>query len=543
MVRKLWIVLLALIPLAWAQQCPATGGTATLAQWSEPGNLNPLIFPTTYDTNVQELVFSSLIRTTSDLAFEPDLAESWTFSDDQTKITFTLRPGLTWHDGAPLTAEDAAFTLRSLMEPTYDGGSYADVSIIEGAEAYRSGEAADVSGIRVLDDVTLELTMSEPFAPALANLAGIRILPEHVYGKVDVARWQQDATNRNPLGSGPYRFVEWRPGELIALEAFDGYYAGRPCLDRILIRFGDQDTMLAALLSGEVDVAQVPINSVKSVEGRADVVLDAVDSLSFQYLGFNLRNAALAELPVRQAIAAAINRQALVDGLLRGYGRALDTILPTNHWSYPQDVAPIVYDVERAAELLEEAGWRLQDGVRTKNGRKLSFTLYFPTGNQIRERSAPIIQANLKQVGIELELQAMDFATLVTHLLPKDAQGVPRAVEAGDFDMFLLGFGVERDPDEYFSYFVAEGFPPNGYNFTGYTDPEVEVLLREGRTVLDVAAREAPYQEFGRIARDQLPWVPLYQPQDLFAHRTRLHGFSPDIRGVNPNAERWWVEK
>ena len=542
MLRTLFFLLI-LSPLAWAQDCPALGGTATLAQWSEPGNLNPLIFPTTYDTNVQELVFARLIQPTSDLSFEPDLAESWALSDEERTITFTLRDGLAWHDGEALTASDVAFTLTSLADPDYDGGSYADVSVIEGAEAYHAGEADSVSGVNVVDDRTIAVTTSEAFAPVLANLAGIFILPEHIYGQVDVARWQQDATNREPMGAGPFKFVQWRQGELIELSANEGYYAGRPCLDRILIRFGDQDTMLAALLSGEVDVAQVPINSVASVEGRDDVQLNVVDTLSFQYLGFNLRNPALADDAVRQAVAHAINRQALVDGLLRGYGETLETIFPLNHWSYPAGLEPITFDVELANKLLEDAGWTLENGVRTKDGEALSFSLYLPTGNLVRERSAPIIQANLRQIGINVELQSMDFATLVTHLLPKDAQGTPREVTVDDFDMFLLGFGIERDPDEYYSYFVEEGLPPNGYNFTGYTGPQVETLLREGRTTLDVAEREVPYHAFAETMRESLPWIPLYQAQDLYASSARLQGFSPDIRGVNPNAARWWIDE
>lgn len=542
MLRTL-LVLLASASFAWAQECPAVGGTATVAQWSEPGNLNPLIFPTTYDTNVQELVFARLLRPTSDLSFEPDLAESWEFSDDQRTLTFTLRNGLTWHDGEALTAADVAFTLTSLADPSYDGGSYADVSVIEGAEAYHAGEADSVSGVEVLDDRTIDITTSEAFAPVLANLAGIFILPEHIYGQVDIARWQQDATNREPVGAGPFEFVQWRQGELIELAANQDYYAGRPCLDRVIIRFGDQDTMLAAMLSGEVDVAQVPINSVAGVEGREDIQLNVVDTLSFQYLGFNLRNPALADDAVRQAIAHAINRQALVDGLLRGYGRTLDTIFPTNHWSYPEGLEPITYDPELANQLLEDAGWTLENGVRTKDGKTLSFSLYLPTGNLVRERSAPIIQANLRQIGIDVELQSMDFATLVTHLLPKDAQGTPRAVTTDDFDMFLLGFGIERDPDEYYSYFVEAGLPPNGYNFTGSVNPEAETLLREGRTTLEVAAREAPYHTFAKLMRAELPWIPLYQAQDLYASSARLKGFSPDIRGVNPNAARWWIDE
>ena len=204
---------------------------------------------------------------------------------------------------------------------------------------------------------------------------------------------------------------------------------------------------------------------------------------------------------------------------------------------------PITFDVELANKLLEDAGWTLANGVRTKDGDTLSFSLYLPTGNLVRERSAPIIQANLRQIGVSVELQSMDFATLVTHLLPKDAQGTPRDVTVDDFDMFLLGFGVERDPDEYYSYFVEEGLPPNGYNFTGYINPQAETLLREGRSTLEVTERERPYHAFAKMMRESLPWIPLYQSQDLYASSARLKGFSPDIRGVNPNAARWWIDE
>lgn len=544
---KHMLILLMTIPWltsAVAQEaCPQLGGTVTIAQWSEPGNLNPLIFPTTYDRNIQELVFASLIKPTSDLSFEPDLAESWSISDDQRTITFNLRQDLTWHDGEPLTAQDVAYTFSAMAHPQYEGGRTAEIAVLEGAEAYRSGEAESIAGIQVTNDTTISFTTQDPFAPFLPVIAGVFILPEHIYGDVPFERWQQDVTNREPVGAGPFAFVQYRPNELIEVRANEAYYQGRPCLDRIIVRFGDQNTMLAALLRAEVDIAQVPITSVPSVEGQSGIELEVVDSLSFQYLGVNLRNPALADERVRKAIAHAINRQAIVDGLLRGYGETLDTIFPTNHWSYPEDLEPITFDPELAQALLDEAGWTQQGNVRVKDGESLSFMLYYPTGNQVRERSAPIIQANLRSIGVQLELQAMDFPTLVTHLLPKDEQGTARAVTAEDFDLFLLGYGIERDPNEYLSYFVESDLPPNGYNFTGYTDPRGGQLMREGQTTFDVEARQDIYQEFARLIREQLPWIPLYQQQDLYAYNTRVRGFSPDIRGVNPNVERWWIDQ
>jgi peptide/nickel transport system substrate-binding protein len=533
-------LLFAFLPVALAQStCETVGGTATIAQWSEPGNLNPLIFPTTYDTNIQELVFARLIRPTADLTFEPDMAESWTVSDDARTLTFTLREGLTFHDGEPVTAQDVAFTFTSMADPAYEGGRFAEISILVGAEAYRAGTADAIEGIAVLDDRSVSFTTTEPFAPFLPVIGGIFILPEHVYGAVPIANWQEDASNRNPVGSGAFVFDEYRPGEFVSVSAFEGYWEGRPCLDRLIVRFGDQNTLLAALLAGELDAAPVPIDGATSVANAADLELLVIDTLNFQYIGTNLRGPVLGDQAVREAIAHAVNRQAIVTGLLQGYGGLIDTVFPTNHWSYPPDVEPIAHDPGAAAEILEAAGWTLQGGVRVKDGQELTLRLFVPTGNLVRERTAPLIQANLRQIGITVEIQTMDFPTLVTYLLPREADGTPRAVTAEDFDLFLLGFGIERDPNEYLSYLVETDMPPNGYNFIGVADAEIAALMREGRVTLDQDARTEIYREVGRQMRDLLAWVPLYQAQDLYGANERLVGFGPDVRGINVDVARW----
>src|SRR5690606_8969078 len=310
---------------------------------------------------------------------------------------------------------------------------------------------------------------------------------------------------------------------------------------RLIVRFGDQNTMLAALLNGEVDAAPVPVDGAANVSSNPNLELFVVDTLSFQYVGTNLRNPLLADPAVRRAMAMAINRDAIVTGLLQGYGSKLDTLFPSNHWSYPQDLEPIPYDPEGARRLLEEAGWTLQGEYRSKDGQQLALTLYVPTGNQVRERTGPIIQANLRQVGIRVDIESMDFPTLVTHLMPTDAQGTPRAVTTEDFDLFLLGFGIERDPNEYFSYLLPEHMPPNGSNSIGVDIPAVSEALRQGTATLAQAERAALDHEVGRLMSESLAWIPLYQAQELYGANARLQGFGPDVRGVNVNVANWSV--
>ncbi len=543
--RKLLFLSAALLLAGAAAQtatCPKVGGTATIAQNSEPGNLNPLIFPTTYDTNIEELVFNALVKPTADLNYQADLAQSWKFSADKKTLTLKLRPNVKWHDGQPLTARDVAFTLSAIASPKYNGGAFSQVEVLSGADAYHDGKATSVSGIKVIDDRTIALTTDKVYAPILATLAGIMILPQHIYGKVAVENWQKDATNRNPVGSGPFKFKQYRSGELIELEANKTYFAGRPCLDRLIVRFGDANTMLAALVKGEVDAAPVPVPSVASVKDNANVKLTVVNQLSFDYVGTNLRNPVLADKAVRTAMAYAINRKAIVTGLMSGYGTVVDTLFPKSHWAYPSNVKAIPYDPALAQKTLDDAGWKLSGGVRSKDGKALKLRLFYTTGNPVRERGAALIQANLRQIGVQVDLQSMDFPTLVTYLLPKDGQSKPRAVNATDFDLFILGFGIERDPSEYLSYFTADGQPPNGYNFTGYTDPSGGNLLTRGQETVSQTARKSLYNQFGLLMRDQLPWIPLTQAQALYGNQTRLHNFAPDIRGVNVNVARWWVQ-
>ncbi|OLV16927.1 ABC transporter substrate-binding protein [Deinococcus marmoris] len=522
--------------------CPKIGGTATIAQNSEPGNLNPLIFPTTYDTNIEELVFNALVKPTADLDYQADLAQSWTFSADKKTITFKLQPGVKWHDGQALTAKDVAFTLTAIASPKYNGGAFSQVEVITGANAYHDGKAKSISGIKVIDDRTIAVTTDKVYAPILATMAGIMILPQHIYGKIPVENWQKDATNRNPVGSGPFKFKQFRSGELIELEANKNYFAGRPCLDRLIVRFGDANTMLAALVKGEVDAAPVPVPSVASVKSSPNVKLSVVDQLNFDYVGTNLRNPLLADQAVRNAMAYAINRKAIVSGLMSGYGNVVDTLFPKSHWAYPTNVKPIPYDPALAQKTLDDAGWKMSGGVRSKGGKTLKFRMFYTTGNPVRERGAALIQANLRQIGIQVDLQSMDFPTLVTFLLPKDGKGQPRAVTTSDFDLFILGFGIERDPSEYLSYFTADGQPPNGYNFSGYTNPAGGNLLVKGQETVNQATRKSLYNQFGLMMRDQLPWIPLTQAQALYGNQTRLHNFAPDIRGVNVNVTRWWVQ-
>jgi len=523
---------------------PKVGGQATIAIWSEPSNFNPHIWNTSYDGYVNNLVFDPLIRFKPEGGYEGILAESWEIQDDGKTIVFHLRDNVTWHDGEPFTAEDVKFTYDSLAQPEYDGGNYSLVADFAGADKVKAGEATEVEGIKVIDDYTVSFTTPVPKATVwLRFIEGI--LPQHILSQVPVADWQRDESNLNPIGTGPFKFVKYETSQFVELEANTDYFLGRPNLDQLIFRIGDQNTMLAAFMNGELDITRVPLSEVELVESSDFASLQVYDSLGIQYVGTNTVAPGLDEVAVRQAIAMAIDRQSIVDSLLRGYGSPISQPLPISLWAYAEDVAGFEYDPEGARALLEDNGWVLNPdtGVREKDGVTLEYDLYYPTGNLIRMQAAPVVQQNLGAVGIKVNLQSMDFPALVSHLLPRDESDQIHTPTAEDFQLYLLGLTFDPDPDGIRTYFHSEHQPPNGYNFINYNNPDVDQLWEESVVAVDFDEREAIVHDLMEILAEEVPWIPLYSEQDLWANNNRLKDFKPNALSLTYNVREWWIDE
>lgn len=522
---------------------PAKGDAPlTLAMWSEPSNMNPWIRPTAYDAYIHGMVFNGLVKPGHDLSLEPDLAERWEWSADGRTITFYLRDGVKWHDGEPFTAEDVAFTLNAAADPGYDGGFASVVAPIEGYEAVQSGEAETLSGIEVVSPTEIRITLSAPSASFLAGMTH-PILPEHVLRDVPVEQWATAEFSRKPIGTGPFMFDEWRSGQYIRLAANPDYFEGRPKTGTVIWRFGDQNTMLASFLNGEVHVTQVPIDSADLV-ASGDSQLVRVKTPSFQYMGMNLADPRLADPAVRRAMAHAIDKTSMVNSLLHGYGTPLNQLFPEGHWTYDPSIEGYAYDVERARAILDEAGWVLnEDGVREKDGQTLTFTLIYPTGNLAREKSAPLIQQNLAEIGIKVELEAMDLSTLISRLLPRNSDGTGRAPTPEDYTLMLLGFSLSNgDPQEYMPYFHSKDVPPAGYNYTNYADPEIDALFEQQAAATDHEKRVEIFHQINRKLSADVPWIPLYMQEDLWAVRG-VEGFNPTPTSPVAGAVNWVIKR
>jgi len=514
---------------------PVDGGTVYLTMWSEPEILNPLLERDSYSVKIIQGVFSGLTKWNAQ-ELVGDLAESWDVSDDQKTITFHLREGVVWHDGEPFTAEDAAFSIKALMDPDYPGVYFSEVDTIVGAQAYRDGESDEVPGIEVVDDHTLKVTTEIVDATILSNLTR-GVVPKHILGDVPLDEWMTHDFSMNPIGTGPFKFVKYETSQYAELEAFDDYFLGRPHVDRVIWQIGDQNAMLASFINQEIDHMDVPVAEVEALERLDFAEIHSYPS-GYQWLGINATQERFQDPKVRKALAYALNRQQIVDSLLRGYGMVIDTPYSPESWLHNPDATHYDHNPEKAKELLQEAGWTPnEDGIMEKDGETLAITLIYPTGNLVRMQSAPVVQLNLQAIGIDCEIRSLDFPTLVSRIQPAG-----RPVQQDDYDLFLMGLGFELDPDLSIL-FHSKYTWPDGWNLTGYTNDRVDELLDEGVKYVTQEERQPIYHELAAIIADEVPVIYLYGTEAVVAVNNRVKNIEPvpDTVGIMHNVTEWYI--
>ena len=507
-----------------------------IGQSSEVANLNPMIQPRTPDSNVQCMIFSYLVIPDEELNYVGDLAKSWDISEDGKVYTFHLQEGVKWHDGEDFNADDVVFTLTALAHPNYNGGADSRVMPIVGAAEYQAGTADSVEGIKKIDDYTVELTLSEPNAAFLSNMYTC-ILPEHILGTEDPGTWGNNDFNRAPVGTGKYRFIEWKAGQYITLERNEEYYGTKPSIQHVTVQFGADTTLVAALLNGEIDVLyNLPATEIENVEAMDGVSVYNYEMMTVYYIGLNQLDPNLSNLKVRQALA--IDKQTIINTVYGPENAYIsEDIFPDNHWSHNEDVTVYEYNPEKAKSLLEEAGYTMNDstGYFEKDGKTLHLTYDMSTSTD-GEQVAALIQQYWKAVGVEMEVIQQDFATLAyTKLLPGEAT---EETTAESFQCYTLGFGVEADPEEYNGY-LSTSTGAGSWNFIHYSNPKVDELFKQQLLETDPEARADCFHQIAKIVSDDVPWIPLYNKANSAGLNERVENFTADFRGITFQIEKW----
>ncbi len=518
---SLWLIscLLVAFLLACEQKRERNPNTFIVSSLGDARRLNPIIANDSASGTINDLVFNGLVKYDKDIKLTGDLAERWTVSNEGKTITFYLRAGVMWHDGVEFTADDCLFTYQKITDPavvTPYSSSYLDVIRAEAVSKY-----------------IFRVTYREPFSPALESWT-MGILPKHLLAGKDI---NTDPFNRNPVGTGPYKFREWVSGQRIVLNANDHYFEGRPNIDQVVYRIiPDSSTMFQELLSGGIDMMGLnPLQYLRKSETRRikeNYRKFRYPANGFTYLGYNLRNPLFADKHVRQALAYAIDRQAIIDGIVLGLGRPCTGPFSDVSWAYNPHAKNYPYDPERAARMLAEAGWTPSGtgGILEKNGKPFRFTIMTNQGNNERIRAAEIIQQNCKKVGIEVNIRVMEW------------QAFLEQIDKRSFDAIILGWGMGRDPDIY-DIWHSSKTRKGEYNFIGYSNAEVDRLLIEGRRTFDREKRKRIYHRIHAILAEEQPYAFLYVPDATPIVHKRFKGIEVAPLGIMYNFREWHVPK
>ncbi|MBI3291649.1 MAG: peptide-binding protein, partial [Elusimicrobia bacterium] len=461
------------------------------------------------------LVFNGLVKYDKNLQIVGDLAESWTVSPDGLVITFHLRRSVTWHDEVPFTAEDVRFTYERLVDPKVRTPYASDFELVKSLE--------------VLDPYTVRVTYKEPFSPGLISW-GMGMIPKHVFASGD---FNTHPANRRPIGTGPFRFQLWKTDDRILLEANPRYYEGRPYLDRYLyLIIPDQTVQFLELRNEAIDAMTLTPDQFKAYPEffRRYRKFRYVRPI-YTYLGFNLRNPLFQSAAVRRAIAHAIDKQALAQGVLLGFGQPVTGPYPPTSWAFNPNVKEYPYNLETAKTLLASEGWVDHDGDGwvDRNGRPFEFTILTNQGNKSRALTAEMIQDQLKRIGIKVHVRILEWATFLHQY-----------VDPGAFDAVILGWQLSFDPDQYNIWHSSQR-KPGRYNFVGYANPEVDRLLEQGRRVFDRAKRQQIYWQLHQRLAEDLPYVFLYAPDTLAVIHRRVRGPEVAPAGLGWNFREWYV--
>jgi peptide/nickel transport system substrate-binding protein len=446
----------------------------------EPDQLDPQKTSAYFSFEVLENVFDTLVEPDANLEMRPALATSWNTSPDQLAWTFHLRPGVTFHDGSPFTADDVVYSYRRIIDQKL---AHAD-------------KLSSVTGVAALDPSTVRITLAHPTPNLLTNLGGFKglaIVSRHNVESGQIAR--------HPVGTGPFAFVSQKSGDSITLKANPVYWAGAPKVPGVTFRFiSEPSTALSALQAGEIDwTDSIPTQRVAQLKSDDSIKVATTPSNDYWYLALNEAHAPYNDVRVRQAIGYAIDRDAIVQATSYGTAVANQLAIPKgNPWYTPYD--RYHHDIDKAKSLLREAG------AAPKSLDMLVTTEYPQTVT-----AAQIVADNLAPLGITVNIRTVDFATWL------DEQN------NGHFDMLMMGWLGNIDPDDFY---YAQHHTGASNNAQKFSNPQVDKLLDAGRVETNRDARADDYARAATIIADQVSYIFLYNPSVIEAWTTRLSGYA-----------------
>ena len=496
----------------------------------EPVNFNPLLYVNSGTEEVPEACMFDALWDMNHLGeFIPNLAtkvptlENGGISSDGKLWKVELKKGIKWHDGAPFTAKDVEFTYQTIINPKV---------------AIRSRSGFDlISDFKIIDDYNFEISLAKPFVPFAWAWQKMHIVPHHILSKV--ADINTAAFNMKPVGTGPYTLTKRVAGSHMIYKRNENYHRGTPAIETIVHKFvPDQTVAYTQYKTGEIDVFGlhgIPperLEEAKTLANR-DTLITPTPWVEFVY--FNCGKPQFKEKIVRQALYLAIDKEKWRKDIYYGVPPGTLSYLHPTHWAYNHKLKDRGFNLKKAAEMLEGAGWKLgSDGIRAKNGVKMKFTMSTTAGAKAREQAEAMIQADWKKIGVVMEIKNMPASVVWGEYTTKS-----------QFDTLMVGWEptVGMDPD-YTARCHSKQIPVKhgvGSNYVQYENPELDKLLEEGVLISDMAKRKEVYDRIQEILYEDVPFAPILAYVFIYGKKSSVKGYeiNPYVTDITWNIQDW----
>jgi len=496
---------------------------------AEPGTLNPIVATDYYESLVNSYIHETLI--TRDYRnpelWKPILAESWEESPDHLVYTFHLRRGIQWHNGAPFTAADVLYSYQVIMDPKTDC-------------PHIRGYYQDVEKLEALDDYTIRFTFSKPFYLAFEMAGGITIVCKAAFD--DGKDFNTHPMGRSPVGTGPYRFKEWKTGQEIVLERHPDYWGEsiglKSYVDRVVFRIApDSIAALQQLRAGQLDmmtridavqwVTQLAGQNVTSLFNKFEFYLPG-----YSYIGWNSLKPYFADKRVRLAMTHLVDREKFIEKVQFGLAKIVSGPMFFDSPYTNPNIKPWPYDPAKAKTLLEEAGWldHDRDGIRDKDGVKFEFTFSIPAASKNGERIATLLKEELDKIGISMQIQKLEWALFI------------QRVQEKNFDAVTMAWSHPWSVDLY-QIWHSSSAGPGGSNAVSFINAEADELIERLRRTFDKEERYQICHRFHEIVHEEQPYTFLYCPAELLAVDKRFQGVETFRIRPGYDTSEWWVPK
>lgn len=472
------------------------GGTLRLGLDVDADSLDPRLTRNTSGFRIRELAFAGLVAIEKDYSPVPYVAEKWENPSDRVWV-FTLKPGVKFHDGTDLVAEDVKYTFETILDEKFNSPSRAFYTPIDKVEA--------------VDPRTVRFTLKTPFGPFLSFM-DMGIVPKAAAEKLG-----KDFGTK-PVGAGPFKVDAWVAGSKVELSAHESFLGGRPNLDRLVVNVvPDNSARVVALESGDLDFVQSPVSpqDVSRVQSGGKLKVERTPAAGYTYVNLNTADPVLADKRVRQAISHLVNKKQIIETIYKGIGQVANGPIVPGMWAYSPDVPSYEYDPERAKRLLDEAGWRVgPDGIRAKDGKRMEISVRTHSEDPDRRQLIQVLQSELGKVGIDAKTGTAAFPAFF------------QDVQDGKYQVAVIGWLNLSDPDRAtFRQFTTDG----SGNYGKYRNETVDKLLRDARATNDRAKAKQLYADAVKQIVDDAPYVFVQVQEYIVMYAQKVQGYA-----INP---------